>query len=898
MVYYSCFSYPKPPTNFPTVQLSGLADTGELISFQEMLGLLVRPDVGVVVIEGIGGSGKTWAAKAAYQAAMTSNIFNAYIWVSLSISCSLRQCINKIAASLSCGVRDNLSVERAKTIINEYLTQRKFLLVLDNAYFTEESILESLGVPHPQRQNLGSKVFVTTRTTRTRGVMDPDRLIIPQPLTSEESRDLLHEKIGRHTNFAHDLFSNFYGVPLLIILLAGVLCDAPTQDVFSDLIANMLVSLGTWVSVFHTMQRMVEFGYHQLPSDNARHCLLYCLLFPEEQGIPVKELIRHWIMDGLLQEFFSFDEANHIGKEILDVLIKHGMVYLEDNDHVRMHDVIRETVSKFGKDKDYKEQRDWYFENSSITKLEHLAKSSNRVSLMYTEMECLRGSPRCLFLSSLLLRGNYLLKAISEEFFCHMGALGILDLSFTRIKVLPPSISCLAKLRMLLLIGCDHLEEIQHIGSLVQLEVLDASGCVSLKSIDPRSFDHMVLLRILDLSKTSITSLTSIPAHMAVSHLNLPGCSFFGSDSALPYGMSKSGAVQNLQLGNIENLTDWMGMLWLPCGLIFQLSGRFGMKVSSGVHRHRKTYVYASDAYFFNCLEKYSPLWFNCFQKFQIIISPLMDDQTMDMDAQVTETDFIFQNSCIRTTHFMHSIDLNRYVQINDTDGVPSDLDSILYHAELISLNRLTVTTQFSDLNIKSMKAARELWIENIDQLESLLLADEVRALSAVGNLHNLWISNMENLASFCKGVEDVTSFGCLKRLILDCCPNLLYLFPSELRFPNLEMLHIRFCDTLERVFDCSVLGQDAVPRLQSLQLWELPELTCVCGGVLPSLKNLKVRGCVKLRKIPVGVDENSPLVITNGERLWWDNLIWDDESIKRWVLFRGWGPLLPQFCN
>jgi hypothetical protein len=111
-------------------------------------------------------------------------------------------------------------------------------------------------------------------------------------------------------------------------------------------------------------------------------------------------------------------------------------------------------------------------------------------------------------------------------------------------------------------------------------------------------------------------------------------------------------------------------------------------------------------------------------------------------------------------------------------------------------------------------------------------------------------------------------------------------------------MLHIRFCDTLERVFDCSVLGQDAIPRLQSLQLWELPELTCVCGGVLPSLKNLKVRGCRKLRKIPVGVNENSPLVITNGERLWWDNLMWDDESIKRWVLFRGWGPLLPQFAT
>jgi disease resistance protein RPS2 len=52
------------------------------ISFQDMLGLLDRPDVGVVVIEGIGGSGKTWAAKAVYQSARTSNISGSHCQLS------------------------------------------------------------------------------------------------------------------------------------------------------------------------------------------------------------------------------------------------------------------------------------------------------------------------------------------------------------------------------------------------------------------------------------------------------------------------------------------------------------------------------------------------------------------------------------------------------------------------------------------------------------------------------------------------------------------------------------------------------------------------------------------------------------------------------------------------
>ncbi|CAL4973599.1 unnamed protein product [Urochloa decumbens] len=858
-----------------------------------MLSLLVRSDVRVVIIQGIGGSGKTWAAKAAYRVARTSNLFDEYIWVSLSINCSVRKCLNKIAASLSCKIRDNLSVERTRTFIKECLTPRKFLLVFDNAYFTEESILEYLGVPDPEQQRLGSKIIMTTRTGRAVSTISPNIVITPEPLTYEESYDLLREKIGKDISFAHDLISYFYGIPLNIIILAGAVCDAPTEESFSELVASAHAALETQTSIFSTLQCMVKFGYHQLPSDNVRQCLLYCLIFPDDQGISVKELIWYWIMDGLLQEAIGFDEANHIGKEILDVLIKHGMVYLDGNDHVHMHDVIRETVSRIGKDMGYKEQ---HYSCNPIIKLEHFLNHSNIVSLMDTEMECLRGSPRYLSTTSLLLRGNYLLRTISEEFFSQMtGTLEILDMSFTRLEVLPPSISYLIRLRMLLLIGCDRLEEIRHIAPLARLEVLDASGCRSLKSVESGSFDHMVFLKVLDLSATSITFLTSIPVSMELRHINLQGCPFLGSEP--PYGVSKGGAVRKLNLGIIEDLAAWMGMLWLPCGLNFHLSDKFGMKVSLDANRDSSAYVYASDAYFFNCLEKDSPLWYNCLQRFQIVISPSMDNETMDTNDQVNS---IVQNSYFRTEHFTHSIDpmRMRYLEINGTVGVPSDLDGILYHAEMILLKRLAMTTQFSDLNIRSMQAVRELWVENCDHLESLLSADEVKALSMVGNLHNLWISNMEKLSSFCKVVEEVTSFSCLKHLLFDSCPNLLYLFPLALRLPNLETLHIRFCDVLERVFDSSVLGEDALPRLQLLQLWELPELTSVCGGVLPSLKNLKVRGCSKLQKIPVGVNENSPFVTTTGEQLWWDSLQWDDETIKRWLLFRNWGPLLPHLAT
>ncbi|KAL5227172.1 hypothetical protein ABZP36_015437 [Zizania latifolia] len=910
MASYCCFWKPKQPTKH--VQIRNLY-VYRLISIQDMLRLLVRPEVGSIVIEGIGGSGKTWAAKAAYKTARTSNLFDDYIWVSLSKNCSLRQCINKITACLSCENREDLSIQGTTTLIKEYLTKRKFLLVLDNAYFTEENVLEHLGVPHPGRQNIGSKVIVTTRTQRTVSVVAPDSVIMPQPLTYEEAYDLLRLKIGKDVRSSRtlDLINNCYGIPLSVILLAGVLCDVPSQDTFDELVNNAWVTLGSKVSEFHTLQRLVEFAYHQLPNGNTRQCFLYCLLFPEDHGIPVNDLIRFWIMDGLVIQSGEFHEASFAGKEILDVLLKRGMLYLEDNDHIRMHDVIRETVSRFGKENGYKEQYRWKFHSPAIT-LERLAKLSTRVPLMNTEMEYLDGSVQGFSVTSLLLRGNCHMKAISEGFFCRMGMLRILDLSFTRIKVLPHSISCLTRLRMLLLIGCDHLEVIQHTASLAQLEVLDASRCCSLRSIESGSFDCMMLLKILDLSATSIKCLPSLPASRELRHLLLQNCPCLGSENTIksngilsdtkfirfPYGVSKTGVVQNMQLGIIGDIADWMGMLWLPCGLTFQLCDKFGMRVSFGVNEDSKTIVYASDAYYFQSLKRDSPLWFNCFQKFQIVISPLKDHQAMEADAQLMETDFIFQSSYSKIKHFTRSIYLDRFLEISGTIDVPSDTEGILSNAELVSLNRLA-TAQFSDLNITSMRAVRELWIENCHKLEYLLSVHEIQVLSALGSLHNLRISNIGKLSSLLKGAEDVISFSCLKHLMLDCCPNLKWLFPSMIRLPNLEKLRIRFCDIMERVFEGDrVLGDDALPRLQSLELWELPELSCICGGTLPSLKNLKVRGCARLRKIPVGVNENSPFVTTIGESLWWDSLIWDDESIKRWVLFRKWGPMLPHLAT
>ncbi|KAM0919598.1 hypothetical protein ACQ4PT_008073 [Festuca glaucescens] len=876
-----------------------------VITIQDMLCLALRPEGEVVVIEGIGGLGKTWAAKAAFKTARNSNRFDTYIWVSLSKSSSLRRCIEKIATCLSIDIGEELLSSGISVMIDEHLARRKFLLVLDNAYFLEEDILRHIGIPHPREQGLGSKVIVTTRIRRAETVMQPALVITPQPLSFQASYDLIHEKIGKDID--PDLVGNCFGMPLSLILLAGALCDVPTQEELRVLIREAYAAQGPAVSVFTTMIRLVKFGYRRLPSDTAGRCLLYCLLFPDDEAIPVKDLIIFWKFDVMIQDARDSHEANCSDKEILRVLLNHGLIHFEGDDHIRMHDVIRETVSRLGRDNGYVEQPGRYFDED--IPFEYLAKLGERISLMNTIKEQLCGSPslECFPTLMLLLRGNRHMRTISEEFFCYLGMLRVLDLSFTRIIILPQSISRLFYLRLLLLVGCGHLEKIQHIGSLEKLEVLNASGCCSLKWVECGSFDRMGFLEILDLSKTSIECLPSLSACMQLNQLLLQDCPYLKSEQTtekndntcdleltkfikFPYGVSKKGAVRNLQLGASKDLLDWMAMIWLPSGLTFELSDRFGTRVSQDVNQTSKTYIHASHANLFQSLDKESPLWLNCFRNFHIVISPLKFDQTMDIDFRAVRTKF--------SSGDVHSSGFDRFLEVNCV-SITNDIEGILGHAELISLKSLTETDQVWSLNTGKMTAAQELWIEECHQLENLFLVEEVHVLSRIGKLHNIWISNMENLAYFCQGIEVLTSFSCLMHLHLDCCPKLHFLFPSSLRLPNLRSLHIRFCDSLERVFDEPINAEYALPGLQSLQLWELPELSCICGGVLPSLKDLKVRGCAKLKKIPVGVTENSPFFTKIiGEARWWNDLVWDDEGIKRWMLFRNWGPLLPNFAT
>ncbi|KAF5201500.1 Disease resistance protein, partial [Thalictrum thalictroides] len=144
----------------------------------------------------------------------------------------------------------------------------------------------------------------------------------------------------------------------------------------------------------------------------------------------------------------------------------------------------------------------------------------------------------------------------------------------------------------------------------------------------------------------------------------------------------------------------------------------------------------------------------------------------------------------------------------------------------------------------------------------------------------NLWVSKLPELKNLFRGIVQPGSSTLLKHLYIECCPSLITVFSAHLELKNLEVLKIKFCDKIEGIYGENVLGEKTLPKLKTLILLKLPELESICGGVLPSLKNLRVIGCSKIKRLPVSRKTTSPVKI-KGEAVWWNDLEWDNEGTQ-----------------
>ncbi|XP_042465431.1 disease resistance protein SUMM2-like [Zingiber officinale] len=216
------------------------------------------------------------------------------------------------------------------------------------------------------------------------------------------------------------------------------------------------------------------------------------------------------------------------------------------------------------------------------------------------------------------------------------------------------------------------------------------------------------------------------------------------------------------------------------------------------------------------------------------------------------------------------------------------------------------------------------LWVltldgENISKLPNYDLDTLQWGCRVSDNLVFLCIQNLRlDRLELAVGVGRESSFGCLKSLRFIDLTLLEEISLNRVRFYNLREIYIHDCPMLKdaswvlqlpclNCLDISMCGKmkEVISEvgnsnsicsssIQYLILWNMSDLNLIANRPLhfPYLEYIRVRECPKLIKLPFGTEIlKNRLKVIKGEEDWWNNLDWDDESIKDSLTpyFRSW---------
>ncbi|KAJ6946704.1 NBS-LRR type disease resistance protein [Populus alba x Populus x berolinensis] len=227
---------------------------------------------------------------------------------------------------------DNMDNDRLKTVINRFLQQKRYLIVLDDVWHTD--------------------------------AWDAFEPVFPNN-SREESWTLFCKKVFQNShcpahlkNVSERILGRCEGLPLAIEAMSGVLATRDRSKI--DEWEMVYLSLGAGFEDNNRMRnalKILSLSYYDLPY-YLKSCLLYFSMFPE--GIPIQRmrLIRLWIAEGFVKgrEGMTLEE---VAEDFLNELIKRSLVQVVEATSYgrvktcRIHDLLREILITKAKEQDF-----------------------------------------------------------------------------------------------------------------------------------------------------------------------------------------------------------------------------------------------------------------------------------------------------------------------------------------------------------------------------------------------------------------------------------------------------------------------------------------------------------------------------------------------------------------
>ncbi|KAI6678900.1 hypothetical protein NL676_039696 [Syzygium grande] len=381
--------------------------------------------------------GKAIVIEALKESAILRNLFDRVVCITAPLNCDLDK-VQKEIAGLSFDLTEANAVVMPRLEANA-LEGPKFLLILVG--INQHMKLETLRIP--DSTPVGSKIVFVAGSGQLCDEIEVDKKICLDDLLLCE---LFRQNVGDIVYYpkkvlAREIVRMCRRYSHAVILLARALQNVDDILIWKRALERLTVRPASCeAGIEDLMVNVLRFSIDQLEDDKTRRCLKNLAFRNNYHDIASDSAIGLWVKDGIV-------DTHDDGQRVLKDLVHANLLQVDENGQfVKFQDQDQDILVNLIFQPE--ENRVFLLRGGlDLTEPPEVEEweSAKEICLMHTGISELPKEPRCPSLSSLFLQRNYKLRKLSSSFFNQMPALEVLNLSRTRIRCLPESISQLVR---------------------------------------------------------------------------------------------------------------------------------------------------------------------------------------------------------------------------------------------------------------------------------------------------------------------------------------------------------------------------------------------------------------------------------------------------------------------
>ncbi|XVF42531.1 hypothetical protein PTKIN_Ptkin01aG0371100 [Pterospermum kingtungense] len=284
-------------------------DIGRDMDKQNIINLLMKSSEPVIPIVGIGGLGKTTLAQFVSNDDQVTRLFPLKIWVCVSDEFNLARLLELINHSITKQEKcDDMTIEALQASLRSLLSDKKFLLVLDDVWNKDRvKWIELRNLLMSVVDDLSqSKIMVTTRSLKVASIMSSVPPYLLHGLPHEDCLTLFakwafHDGDERRylnlLRIGEEIVKKCKGVSLAVRTLGSLLFSKTDELDWITIRDNEIWRLE---QSENGILPVLKLSYDSLPS-HLQRCLAYLSLYKKDHIYNSDNVIQFWMANGLLE---------------------------------------------------------------------------------------------------------------------------------------------------------------------------------------------------------------------------------------------------------------------------------------------------------------------------------------------------------------------------------------------------------------------------------------------------------------------------------------------------------------------------------------------------------------------------------------------------------------------